>query len=247
MVFIYSVWEVRLEQKIKASNTISSINYKLIKTLRSVGRTTRVDENPLLVPGSGPYMLAKCNEDNACSKTRKKGIKKALSLITKFSGERVIYTDGSANPNPGPSGSGVWFDGPAGPYPSQVSFPCGRGNNNTAEVHAIGIAAIALLKLPPTVPKIKLLILSDSKFAINIALGNHRPRKAKGLSRAVMSAFLSLKKLHDVTLEWVPGHEGVLGNEVADKLAGQATLENDSNTLDIVDSYSRFYGHFADS
>ena len=114
-------------------------------------------------------------------------------------------------------------------------------------MHALGMAALELLKLPPTVPKIKLLLLSDSKFAINIALGNHRPRKAKGLSRAVMSAFLSLRKKHDVTLDWVPGHEGILGNEVADKLAGQATLDNDSNTLDIVSNYARYYGRFADS
>jgi ribonuclease HI len=80
---------------------------------------------------------------------------------------------------------------------------------------------------------------------MNIALGNYRPSKARGLARAVMSTFSCARKKHNITLSWVPGHEGVPGNDTADKLASRATLENTPETPDIIFNFAEFYGAFA--
>jgi ribonuclease HI len=46
------------------------------------------------------------------------------------------------------------------------------------------------------------------------------------ISRVVakcLNALSELAHLNEVTLVWVPGHRGILGNEEADKLARQAS------------------------
>ena len=50
-----------------------------------------------------------------------------------------------------------------------------------------------------------------------------------------------LRAKHNVTLSWVPGHVGVLGNEKADRLAEEAVRRNSDDTIDIVQDPDSFY------
>ena len=85
LAFLYAVWECRLYLKVREDappNTL--INFSLIKILRSIAKTVRVDQNPLLVPGTGPYNLAKSTENSCSSKSRLAGKNNALALTSKF-------------------------------------------------------------------------------------------------------------------------------------------------------------------
>ena len=66
----------------------------------------------------------------------------------------------------------------------------------------------------------RILIFSDSQAALKAISG------LKVISRLVeecQEALSALATLNKVTLVWVPGHHGILGNEMADKLARQAS------------------------
>jgi len=49
------------------------------------------------------------------------------------------------------------------------------------------------------------------------------PKVTSGLVAECLDALSALASLNEVTLTWVPGHRGILGNEEADKLARQAS------------------------
>ena len=125
--------------------------------------------------------------------------RKVKDLLVEFANLPVIYTDGSAIPNPGPCGSGVVLL--ANGENREVSFPCGIGSNNVGEVHALGIAftLISLIGLDS-----KCLILSDSLYAINIAKGVFKSKKLKDLCRCVRALFLKVSKTFHVQLEYIP-------------------------------------------
>jgi len=64
------------------------------------------------------------------------------------------------------------------------------------------------------------LIFSDSQAALK-ALSS--PEVTSGPVAECLDALLALASLNEVTLIWVPGHSGILGNEAADKLARQVS------------------------
>jgi ribonuclease HI len=49
------------------------------------------------------------------------------------------------------------------------------------------------------------------------------PKVTSGLVAECLDALSALASLNEVTLNWVPGPRGILGNEEADKLARQAS------------------------
>jgi hypothetical protein len=62
--------------------------------------------------------------------------------------------------------------------------------------------------------------ISDSQAALK-AISS--PKVTSGLVAECLDALFALASLNEVTLVWVPGHCGILGNEEADKLARQAS------------------------
>ena len=78
----------------------------------------------------------------------------AYSLVVAAAPQRSVFcfTDGSASPNPGPSGAGAAVflrkaDGQAEVI--DLGVPLGWGTNNHAEIFAIGMVLVAFLPPPP--------------------------------------------------------------------------------------------------
>lgn len=137
----------------------------------------------------------------------------------------IIYTDGSAHPNPGPGGYGVVVVDDAGNIVSTRSRQYdGPVTNNEMELKAILWAMwnYGNKTNPPTV-------YSDSAYCVNSLtnwvwgwLKNGWTKSDGGPVQNVdiMSAFVELWRAgYQINLVKVKGHAGNVYNEMADKLA----------------------------
>lgn len=140
-------------------------------------------------------------------------------------GERMIlWTDGSAEPNPGPGGFAVIRDGE----------PVALGHeDNSTNIRMEGKAMMAAIKYAAGEP---CEIHSDSEFWINVltkwAPGWERNgwRKSRGniANLDIVKPLYELYENNPVELVWVRGHQGTEGNELADQWANRARIERRS-------------------
>ena len=136
---------------------------------------------------------------------------------------RLIWTDGSCDPNPGPGGWG-WHDGNGDEH-------CGgspRTTNNRMEMTA-AIQALSALKRPCRVN-----LTTDSQYVmrgIQEWLPNWKRRGWRTAdNKPVKNADLwqqldTLCGQHEVHWAWVRGHVGHPENELADQLANRGIDE----------------------
>jgi ribonuclease HI len=143
--------------------------------------------------------------------------------------EVTIYTDGAAEPNPGPGGYGVVLL--CGPHRKELQGGFARTTNNRMEL----LAAIKGLDALRTPCKVRL--HSDSRYLVDaMTLGwarrwqaNHwkRNRHDKAINPDLWERLLTLCETHEVTFLWVKGHAGHPENERCDRLAVQAAQRPD--------------------
>ena len=127
----------------------------------------------------------------------------------------LVYTDGSKDET-GKTGFGIHFDKTTnGDSMTDISEPMNNHNSVfQAEVTAISKAAETLLSGPKINKPIY--FYSDSQSAINAF------DKEKINSCTVKQCINNLNELgktNTVTINWIPGHQGYEGNEIADSLA----------------------------
>ena len=126
----------------------------------------------------------------------------------------VAYTDGACSGNPGPAGAGALVQLPNGRV-GESSQWLGQATNNVGELAAIGLA-LDLLETGGVKPDSTVVLYSDSNYARGVlTLG----WKAKANRELILGLRERLTVWSALEIRWVPGHEGVDGNERADELA----------------------------
>lgn len=131
---------------------------------------------------------------------------------------RIFWTDGSANPNPGPGGFAVLEDG------KPVAL---GGEPQTTNIRMEGLALLAAMKAATGEP---CEIHTDSEFWVNVLTKWAPSWKRNGwVKRSGPIANLQLVQelykwytTYPVELVWVRGHAGTEMNELADMWANRA-------------------------
>lgn len=131
---------------------------------------------------------------------------------------KVLWTDGSASPNPGPGGFAVLENG--------KPVVLGKEEKST-NIRMEGLAMIAAIKYAG---EEGCEIHSDSEFWINV-LTKWAPgwcakgwKKSKGVIKNldIVQELYGLYQKYPVKLVWVRGHVGTEQNELADEWANRA-------------------------
>lgn len=135
--------------------------------------------------------------------------------------EVTIYTDGACSGNPGTGGWGtiLVYKG----REREMSGGAAETTNNRMELTAV-IEGLKALK-----EACKVTVVTDSQYVANgINLGWAQSWKANGwrkkdkkpaLNPELWDELLTLIAKHEVTIEWVKGHDGHPENERCDKMA----------------------------
>lgn len=136
-----------------------------------------------------------------------------------------VYTDGSSRGNPGPGGYGIVMEWVGKPYRKEFSEGFRKTTNNRMELLAV-IEALKKLKYPGTA----VTVFSDSKYvvdAVNKGWVFNWERKAfkDKKNPDLWIDFLKEYRKHQVTMQWVKGHNDHPQNERCDTLAVNAAMQ----------------------
>lgn len=136
---------------------------------------------------------------------------------------KILWTDGSAEPNPGPGGFAVIEDANGG-------FPVVLGRDrDTTNIRMEGSALIAAIKYAGDEG---CEIHTDSEFWINVLTkwapvwekNNWRKKSGAIKNLDLVQELYDLYHRYNVKLVWVRGHVGTELNEMADEWANKARL-----------------------
>ncbi len=130
-----------------------------------------------------------------------------------MSQKALIFTDGGADPNPGPGGIGVVIQDRQGEVVDTISKSVGRVTNNQAEY----LAVIAALEKAVSLGYDQVEMYADSELVVRQMNGRYRVRNAK-LKPLYQKAMELKSRLKSFTITHIPRSL----NSEADRLAGEA-------------------------
>ena len=133
-----------------------------------------------------------------------------------------IYTDGSSQGNPGPGGFGTILK--YGRHVKEISSGFRLTTNNRMELLAVIVGLEVIKKSNQDV-----LVVSDSKYVVDAVekkwvFGWEKSNFKKKKNPDLWKRFLKAYRKHNVSFEWVRGHNGHPENERCDELAVNAGL-----------------------
>lgn len=131
---------------------------------------------------------------------------------------RIIFTDGSASPNPGPGGFAVIENG--------VPIALGSENPSTN----IRMEGLALKKAFEILNGEEAEILTDSEFWVNVLMkwapawekNGWKKKNGEIKNLDIVRPLFELYENSNVELKWLKGHAGHEFNEMADEWANRA-------------------------
>ena len=132
----------------------------------------------------------------------------------------IIYTDGSAHPNPGPGGFGVVVldnnENLLYTYSKQCAGPV---TNNEMELKAIG--SVLKYIVQSKITKKEIIIHSDSAWSIGAILNEWKLTHHINYVKNIKEVIKQLKINNDVTIKFdkVRGHNNIFENELCDFFA----------------------------
>jgi ribonuclease HI len=134
-----------------------------------------------------------------------------------------IYTDGACTGNPGPGGYGIVMELENSTYKKELNQGYRLTTNNRMELLAV-IVGLEQIKIQNS----KVVVVSDSKYvvdAVNLKwiYGWVKKRYKNVKNPDLWKRFLVLYNQHEVTMQWIKGHNMHPQNERCDFLAVQAT------------------------
>ena len=148
--------------------------------------------------------------------------------------EVTLFTDGAAEPNPGPGGYGIVLL--FGEHRKELSAGFELTTNNRMELLAVVVGLEQLKR------SCEVTVYSDSRYVVNaVEKGSvmrwrasdwQRTKTEKVKNVDLWKRFLAAYEQHSVSLKWVPGHQGVEENERCDQLASEAARSKDRATDD---------------
>jgi len=125
--------------------------------------------------------------------------------------QAIIYTDGGADPNPGPGAIGVVIESTSGEKLATISQGIGMTTNNQAEYRAV----IAGLEKALSLGIEEVEVRSDSELMVRQITGRYRVRNA-GLKPLYQQVVSLTGKFRNFTITHIPREL----NTEADRLAG---------------------------
>ena len=131
---------------------------------------------------------------------------------------RILYTDGSASPNPGPGGFAVIENG------QPIALGAEKESTN------IRMEGLALKRALEVLDGETAEIRTDSQFWINVLTKWAPGWRAKGWKKSkgeianldIVQPLLSLFEESNAEIIWLKGHDGEEFNEMADEWANRA-------------------------
>ncbi|XP_071578331.1 uncharacterized protein [Temnothorax nylanderi] len=143
----------------------------------------------------------------------------------------IIYTDGSYDESRRSTGASIVISDQDEAY--KISLP-GLCSSYTAEVFAIKSALQVMIGQQQNRSK-EIIILSDCKSALQSIYNNHINVYKNRYVVEARRYIYELETIFDkrVVLVWIPSHVGIEGNEVADDLAKEASLEEADHSIEV--------------
>ena len=132
--------------------------------------------------------------------------------MTKYN-KLIIYTDGGARGNPGPSGIGAVILDDKKNLIAEISEYIGETTNNQAEYRAV----VAAIKKAKELGAMEIQFYLDSQLVVEQLNGNYKV-KNKGLQPLFVSVYNDSLSFKKVTYSHIPREQ----NKEADKLANMA-------------------------
>ena len=140
----------------------------------------------------------------------------ALSHISQAGTDAVIFTDGSAQPNPGPCGAGLcaYWAGATAESIEEAIPVAKQSTSYHGELKAIDKALELAADRGYTGT---LHILSDCQSALQVAAADELPPNFSYLAHSIKQHAAKIKGT--IKLTWIAGHAEIPGNEAADTQA----------------------------
>lgn len=122
----------------------------------------------------------------------------------------IIFTDGAAEPNPGPAAIGATIKDEQGKLITTISQGIGRATNNQAEYRAVIAALESAIKLGASHVELR----SDSELLVRQINGQYRVKNA-ALKPLYQQVKQQLSQLEGFTITHIQGQENAEAHNLA--------------------------------